>query len=176
VEGAGLGGDAQYASTSIGSSYYIPFFDKKLVFNLMGETGVITGLNDEDVQINERYFIGGDSLRGFERSGIGPRDVSTDDALGGNYYYRGTVEASFPIGLPEEMGVSGHAFTDFGSLWGIDETGPNIEDENSIRAAAGLGISWRSPMGPVRVDVAFPYAKEDYDQEENFRFSFGTRF
>ena len=91
-------------------------------------------------------------------------------------YYRGSAELSFPIGLPEDMGVAGHAFTDFGSLWDIDETGPEVVDENSIRAAAGLGVSWRSPMGPVRVDFAFPYMKEDFDEEENFRFSFGTRF
>ncbi len=121
-------------------------------------------------------MLGGNNLRGFERGGIGPRDTDTDDALGGNLYYRGTAELSFPIGLPEEMGIQGHAFTDFGSLWDIDETGSNIVDENSLRAAAGLGLSWRSPMGPVRVDVAVPYMKEDYDQEEVFRFSFGTRF
>ncbi len=176
LEGAGIGGDANYVSGDIGSSYYIPFYEKKVVLNFTGETGVITGINDKDVEINERYMLGGNNLRGFERGGIGPRDIMTDDALGGNVYYRGSAELSFPIGLPEDMGVAGHAFTDFGSLWSVDETGPEVVDENSIRAAAGLGISWRSPMGPVRVDVAFPYAKEDFDQEENFRFSFGTRF
>lgn len=176
LEGAGLGGDANFVSGDIGASYYIPFFEKKVIFNVMGETGAIQGINDEDVQINERYMLGGNNFRGFEKGGIGPRDRTTDDALGGNLYYRGTAELSFPIGLPEEMGVSGHAFTDVGSLWDIDETGPEVIDEDSLRAAAGLGISWRSPMGPVRVDVAFPYIKEDFDQEENFRFSFGTRF
>jgi len=45
-----------------------------------------------------------------------------------------------------------------------------------VRASAGLGVSWRSPMGPVRADVSIPYLKEDYDREELFRFSFGTRF
>jgi outer membrane protein insertion porin family len=176
LEGAGIGGDASFVSGSVGSSYFIPFFDKKVVFNVMGETGAIHGINDEDVQINERYFIGGNTLRGFESSGIGPRDTATNDALGGNYYYRGTVELSFPLGLPEEMGIQGHGFTDFGSLWDLDETGAGIVDENSIRASAGVGVSWRSPIGPVRVDVAFPYAKEDFDEEENFRFNFGTRF
>ena len=83
---------------------------------------------------------------------------------------------SFPVGLPDELGVSGHAFNDFGSLWGIDDNGPEIIDESSLRASAGLGLSWRSPMGPIRVDVAFPYLKENFDEEENFRFSFGTRF
>lgn len=176
LEGAGLGGDANYISGDIGSSYYIPFYEKKVVLSFLGETGAIYGLADEDVQINERYMIGGNNFRGFERGGLGPRDITTDDALGGNYYYRGSVELSFPIGLPEDMGVSGHAFNDIGSVWGIDDTGPEVADKNSLRAAAGLGLSWRSPMGPVRVDFAFPYLKEDFDQEENFRFSFGTRF
>jgi outer membrane protein insertion porin family len=176
LEGAGLGGDANFVSGDIGASYFIPFFKKKVILNILGETGAITGINDEDVQINERYMLGGNNLRGFERGGLGPRDTSTDDALGGNYYYRGSVELSFPVGLPEEMGVSGHAFTDFGSLWDLDDNGAEIVDENSIRAAAGLGLSWRSPMGPVRVDFALPYAKESFDKEESFRFSFGTRF
>lgn len=176
LEGAGLGGDANYISGDIGASYFVPFFSKKVVLNLLGETGAIAGINDEDVQINERYMLGGNNLRGFEAGGIGPRDISTEDALGGNYYYRGSVELSFPVGLPEELGIAGHAFTDFGSLWELDDSGAEIVDENSIRAAAGLGLSWRSPMGPVRIDYALPYAKEDFDQEESFRFSFGTRF
>lgn len=176
LEGAGLGGDAKYFSGDIGASYYIPFFEKKVVLNFMGETGAIKGISGEDVKINERFLLGGNNLRGFEKGGIGPRDRSTDDALGGNMYYRGTVELTFPIGLPDEMGVAGHAFTDFGSLWEVDETGPTIIDENSLRAAGGVGVSWKSPMGPVRVDFSAPYIKESFDQEENFRFSFGTRF
>ncbi len=176
LEGAGLGGDAKYISGDIGASYFMPFFEKKVIFNLLGETGVIHGLDNDGVRINERYMLGGNNFRGFERGGVGPRDADTDDALGGNVYYRGTAELTFPVGLPEEMGVAGHAFSDFGSLWDIDETGPEVIDENSFRASAGFGISWRSPMGPIRVDLAMPIVKEDFDQEENFRFSFGTRF
>jgi outer membrane protein insertion porin family len=176
LEGAGLGGDAKYVSSDVGSSYYIPFYEKKVILNFMGEVGAISGIGDEGVAISERYMLGGNNFRGFKKGGIGPRDGNTDDALGGNYYYRGTVELTFPIGLPDEMGVAGHAFNDFGSLWGIDDNGPEVLDESSLRSAAGLGLSWKSPMGPVRVDVAFPYIKEDFDQEENFRFSFGTRF
>ncbi len=174
TEWAGLGGDASYLSAQVGASWFYPIADR-WVLNILGETGAIGGLS-EDVEINERYFLGGTTLRGFERAGLGPRDPVTDDSLGGNYFYRGTVEMSFPVGLPEEMGVLGHGFTDFGSLWDLDESDPTILDESSIRAAAGIGVSWRSPMGPVRADVAVPYAKEDYDREEVFRFSFGTRF
>ncbi len=175
TELAGLGGDAKYVSAKTGASYYYPIRDQ-WVINVLGETGVVEGYSDTDVEINERFFLGGSTLRGFERSGVGPRDTATGDALGGNVFYRGSVEMSFPLGLPEEMGIKGHTFTDFGTLWEIDETGSGIQDESSIRAAAGIGVSWRSPFGPIRLDLAVPYAKEDFDEEENFRFDFGTRF
>ena len=107
---------------------------------------------------------------------IGPRDLATNDSLGGNLFYRGSAELKFPIGLPEELGVAGHAFSDFGSLWSLDDTGASIADENSLRVSAGVGVSWRSPLGPVRIDLARPILEEDFDEEELFRFSFGTRF
>ncbi len=176
AEAAGLGGDAKYINGKLGASWYYPATDK-VIFNLLGETGAIFGYSDEPVKINERFFLGGNNLRGFANAGVGPRDTATNDSLGGNYFYRGSAEFSFPVGLPEELGVQGHTFTDIGSLWKPDDvTGPTVVDENSIRAAAGLGISWRSPLGPIRADLAFPYAKKDYDEEEAFRFSFGTRF
>lgn len=176
AEVAGLGGDAEYVSGKLGGSYYYPVA-KNWVFNLLGEVGAISSYGDEDVKINERYFIGGNSLRGFEKAGLGPRDLQTDDSLGGNQFYRASAELTFPVGFPEEMGVAGHAFTDVGSLWGLDDENlVDVADESSIRASAGLGMSWRSPMGPVRVDLSAPYLKEDYDKKEVFRFSFGTRF
>ncbi len=175
TEVSGLGGDSQYVSGKIGGTYYIPVA-KRWVMSLLGETGMIAAYGDKDVEINERYFVGGNTLRGFSYAGIGPRDITTDDALGGNKFYRGSAELSFPVGFPEEMGVEGHAFTDMGSLWGIDENGAGLVDESSIRASAGVGFSWRSPMGPIRVDFAQPFVKEDYDEKEVFRFSFGTRF
>ena len=175
TELAGLGGDAKYISAKTGASYYYPIRDQWIV-NVLGETGIVEGYSDSDVEINERFFLGGSTLRGFERSGIGPRDSATNDALGGNVFYRGSVEMTFPLGLPKELGIKGHTFTDFGTLWEIDETGSGIQDESSIRASAGFGVSWRSPFGPIRVDLAVPYAKEDYDEEEKFRFDFGTRF
>lgn len=176
TEVTGLGGDSKYVSGKTGASYFYPVADQ-VVFNLLGEVGAIEGYGDEDVAINERYYIGGTTLRGFESSGIGPRDLLTEDALGGNRFYRSSAELSFPVGLPEEYGVAGHAFSDAGSLFEIDElSDPNLVDESSVRVAAGFGVSWRSPFGPVRVDYALPIVKEDYDQEEAFRFNFGTRF
>lgn len=177
TEITGLGGDSKYILGRAGASYYYEVFDK-VVFNLLGEAGVVEGYGDEDVAINERFYLGGANLRGFEQGGIGPRDTATDDALGGNRFYRASAEFSFPIGLPEEMGVKGHTFADAGSLFDVDASGATgtLVDEASIRAAAGVGVSWRSPLGPIRVDFAHALAHETYDEEETFRFSFGTRF
>ncbi len=176
TELSGLGGDAAYVSGKTGASYYQPVFWDQLVFNALGEVGAIEGYSDEQVQINERFFLGGDTLRGFERAGVGPRDLSTNDSLGGNYFYRGSAEFSFPLGLPEEFGIKGHTFSDFGSILEVDDTGIGVADDETIRASVGAGVSWRSPFGPVRVDAAFPLAKENYDETEAFRFNFGTRF
>lgn len=174
-EFAGVGGDASYVSAKTGASYFVPV-TKSVIFNLLGEGGAITGLSN-DVEINERYFVGSSNLRGFARSGIGPRDITTDDALGGNLFYRGTAELTFPLGLPKEYGVLGHGFTDIGSLWSVDEAAsPDIMDKSSLRGAAGVGVSWQSPLGPIRLDVAAPYMKEDFDKTETVRFNFGTRF
>lgn len=175
TEVAGLGGDAKYVSGKTGASWYYPIADK-WILNLLGEVGGITAYSDADVEINERFFIGGNTLRGFEKAGIGPRDDTTEDALGGNVFYRGSAEMSFPVGLPEEMGIKGHLFSDFGSLWSLDETGPEVLDESSLRASVGVGASWRSPFGPLRVDLATPVLDEDFDKDEIFRFNFGTRF
>jgi outer membrane protein insertion porin family len=173
---AGLGGEAGYLSNRLRGTYYHPFFDRKVVLSTLAEAGYVFGVFDEDVQINERFFIGGNSLRGFKSSGIGPRDILTRDALGGNRYIRGSVEAAFPIGLPDDLGVKGHAFSDAGTLGTLDSQGVGIVDEESLRLSVGFGVSWQSPLGPVRADFAFPLQKEEYDEQEKFRFSFGTLF
>lgn len=175
TEVAGLGGDAKYVQNRIGANYFYPLRDQ-WVLSLLGETGYVFGYGDEDVQVNERFYLGGSTLRGFERSGVGPRDTATDDSLGGNIFYRGSVEMAMPSGLPEDLGVRAHVFSDFGSLWEVDDNGASVEDENSLRLSVGAGLSWKSPLGPLRVDFATPIMEETYDKDEVFRFSFGTSF
>jgi outer membrane protein insertion porin family len=172
---AGLGGDVEFFRATVGGDVFFPFLEDEVILNLSGEAGAIIGLG-EDVRINDRFFIGGSDIRGFERAGLGPRDADTDDALGGNRFAVGSVELGFPVGLPEEFGIRGAAFSDFGILTDVDDEGPEVLDESSIRVSVGAGVSWRSPFGPVRLDLAFPVVSEDFDREETFRFSFGTRF
>ncbi|MEI6559180.1 MAG: outer membrane protein assembly factor BamA [Rhodospirillaceae bacterium] len=173
---AGAGGNERFLRTRTGGTVYasLPGWDK-WVGSLGGEAGYIVGLGKK-ISISDRFFIGGDTLRGFRVAGIGPRDTSTGDALGGNVFVRGSAELRFPLGLPEELGVSGHAFTDVGTLTKVGFSGTDVKDSGSIRAASGVGLIWRSPMGPVGIDIAAPLVRQSYDKIEQFRFNFGTRF
>lgn len=171
---AGLGGDDQFLRDEIQAEYYYPIA-KKWTFTTNGAAGHILGLG-KDVPINQRFFIGSKEIRGFANSGIGARDITTQDALGGNIYYSGSAEVRFPLGLPDDLGVSGATFIDVASLWDLDRTGPEVADNASMRGSAGFGIAWASPFGPIRLDFAKAFLKEDYDEEELVRFSFGTRF
>lgn len=177
---AGLGGDAEYLRNRLSGAVYFPVLEQ-VVLTVSGEAGITWGLGDEEVRINDRFFLGGQTLRGFDSAGVGPRDLTggSDDALGGTKFYRSTVELGFPLGLPEELGIQGHTFADAGSLWDADaeaQPGEDFRDENKLRVSVGAGVSWRSPVGPIRVDLAKAVKKQDYDETEVFRFSFGTRF
>jgi outer membrane protein insertion porin family len=171
---AGLGGDDRFIRHEIQSEYYYPLA-KQWTYAGAAMGGNITGIG-RDVPINQRFFIGSKQLRGFANAGIGPRDLTTTDALGGNTYYAISNEVRFPLGLPDDLGVSGALFVDAGSLYGLDDTGAGIANEKSLRASAGFGVSWNSPFGPIRVDIAQAFLKEDHDDEELVRFGFGTRF
>lgn len=183
VEFAGVGGDTRYLRNRVtAGQYWEPF--EEVVLGLTTEAGYIWGMG-EDLRINDRFFIGGDTLRGFEIGGIGPRNVpdpnnpENSDALGGTIFSRASLELTTKLGLPDELGVKAHAFYDAGTLTAAKETpgmGDVFRDSNKVRMSAGVGVSWKSPFGPIRLDLAYPIAKEPYDQTETLKFSFGTRF
>lgn len=172
---AGLSGDNRFLRHEGRAEYYYPFFPD-VVLNLGASAGYIFGFAGEDVRLSNRFFIGGNNLRGFQFGGIGPRDSETDDKLGGNLYYVGTAELRFPLGLPEELRIFGRTFVDAGSLEEIDVSGPTLDENKGLRAAAGFGFSWLSPLGPLSIDFAQAFLKEQGDETETFRLSFGTRF
>lgn len=175
-EFAGLGGTQNFLRNNISGGQYFPLAEQ-VVLGLSGTAGIITGLGDEKVRINERYFLGGDNLRGFASAGVSPRDKSTEDALGGLWQYSGSAQVKFPLGLPDELGFGGQVFTDFGAIGNTEDyTTSDIQQSSSIRVSIGTGVSWKSPMGPVAVDIGFPIKKESFDKTELFRFNFGTRF
>ncbi|QPC41476.1 outer membrane protein assembly factor BamA [Kaustia mangrovi] len=173
---AGLGGDTYWIKAETAGYYFYPVYEG-VTLMLKGTAGHMEPYNGDEVLPIDRFFKGGNSFRGFERAGIGPRDDSTGDSLGGQTYAIGTVELTFPLFLPEEFGVTGAVFSDFGTLFEAPQTsGVNLEDSANLRASVGASIIWESPLGPLRFDFAQAVLKEDYDKTEFFRFSVGTRF
>ena len=171
---AGLG-DTQFIRHEANGSYYYPF-TPNWVLNLAARVGYIFGYGGENVRLFDRFFLGGQTLRGFKFAGVGPRDITTDDALGGNFLFTTTAEQRFPLGLPEELRIFGRVFVDAGTLTEIDVEGPEIADSGKIRAAGGVGLSWLSPLGPIAIDLSQAFLTEEEDETEFFRLSFGTRF
>jgi outer membrane protein insertion porin family len=171
---AGFGGSKRFVRNRLSAAQFFPVADE-WTLEVSGRTGWIVGVG-KDVKLPDRFFVGGDDLRGFETGGIGPRDIATDDALGGEIFYTGTVQMMFPLGLPSELPINGRFFTDFGSLTELSSTGSEIEDSGSIRASTGVGFTWRSTFGPIGIDLAYPWMKESYDRDEILRVNFGTRF
>lgn len=183
---AGLGGDVNYIRSTGEFRAYYPIYNQIIfVGRLIG--GHITGWGDDDVRIVDSFYKGGETIRGFDRAGYGPRDLRTNDALGGTIFYSGTAEIRFPIPvIPEELGISGAVFADAGSLFEVSDavnvvdplTGnlPIIADDSTLRSSAGVSIIWRSPVGPLRADYAFVLSSENYDEEQAFRFGASTKF
>jgi len=175
-EVAGFGGSQKFLRNNVSGGQYYPLVEQ-VVLGLTGNVGMINGFGDEKVRITERYFLGGDTLRGFANAGVSPRDATTGDALGGMWQYAGSAQVKFPLGLPDELGFGGQVFSDFGGIGETEDyTGGNINQSNSIRVSVGAGVTWKSPMGPVAVDIGFPIKKQSFDERELFRFNFGTRF
>ena len=120
---AGLGGDAQYWRVNAEGRFYYPITDK-ITFVGRAVGGVIQGWGGQDVRLLDSFFKGGETVRGFDISGFGPRDLSSSnqDALGGQKYWAATAEVRFPLPyIPDDIGLSGAVFADAGSLW--DATG-----------------------------------------------------
>ena len=185
---AGLGGDVNYFRTRGDAQYYIPFErllnDPDFVLVLAAGGGILTPLGNQDDRIVDRFFLGGENLRGFALGGAGPRDLSSGDSLGGQVLWTTSAEMRFPLPLPNELGLLGRTFVDVGSLSGIPASYynqtlyPGAEPVSSAdpRVSVGVGFSWRSPIGLINVDFAEAVVKKDYDKTQLFRLGFGTRF
>lgn len=179
---AGLGGDTKSVTTTALAGVESNAWREEVTLRAEVEAGAIYGYGDYSTWILDR-FRGGTKIRGFEPNGIGPRDLDADnqDALGGNYYWAARAEAQFPLGLPEEYGITGGLFADVGSVWGLDNTtgdgGPgSVDDDMYVRASVGASIFWTTPIGPLRFNFSKAIRKEDYDEDQNFDLTISTRF
>ena len=195
---AGVGGNVDYfRSVADGRGYY-PLTNKiTLVGRVQG--GVIDGWGGQDVRMTDLFFKGGETIRGFQLAGYGPRDACEDpstgqhissftcqrDPLGGQIYWAATAEARFPLpGVPDNLGMQGAVFVDAGSLFdpsGIAtkaavQEGSFINDSSQVRMSTGVSLIWQSPLGPLRADFGEALLKASYDKTEVFRFGASTNF
>ena len=136
-------------------------------------------------RVTDRFFLPATVLRGFEFAGMGPRQRSINgvinDPLGGSKYTVAKFEVDFPLGLPEEYGMSGGAFYHAGNLWDTGATVTNQDDRleydnGSWRHVVGATLYWTTPIGPLRFDFTRALKKETHDVERTFDMSIATRF
>lgn len=175
---AGLGGSSRYVKSSASAKTWFGFFNKQVIASVEVEGGTMFTLG-QDSRVTERFGLGGDTFRGFRPDGLGPRDLTTRDALRGNYYAISRFQVSFPLGLPKNLGIYGGFYVDAGSLWGLDKTsfpGTNIDASPHLRVAMGPMLFMDTPFGPLQISLGFPVVEQKYDQSELFRLSVGTRF
>ncbi len=207
---AGLGGTAHYVRNKIDGTYYIPLErytgDSDWVVAISGSTGYLTELGNSPEKIIDRFFLGGDNLRGFQSAGAGPHSVPIQlpdgtvlgaDSVGGRFIYTQSTELRFPLPISSDFGLSGRAFVDVGGLSETTAVGAfkvlgttgasyvlgsngvklqGVYDNGSPRVGTGVGVSWRTPFGLINIDLAQAVVKKKYDQTQFFRFGFGTRF
>jgi outer membrane protein insertion porin family len=187
---AGLGGDVDFVRANLNGAYYIPlerlFGDPAWDLKLSASAGYLYRLGGKE-QIIDRFFLGGDNLRGFETGGAGPHDAISGDPLGGRFIWTQSTELRFPLPVSPDLGLTGRAFVDVGALtdasfksFGVCKEANGepcqIAASSAPRVGAGVGISWRTSFGLINVDLAPFVIKQPHDQTQIFRFGFGTRF
>lgn len=172
---SGFGSNIEYLRNVLSGGYHYALADD-WVLSLGGRVGYLYDIND-DTPLYENFQAGGNTLRGFARSGIGPRDNTTADALGGDILVGTNAELRFPFPGLKDTGVSGLFFMDGGIVTKFDDQPQNsVTNDEIYRVSIGTGVFWRSPLGPLRVDFGIPIIKADSDETEIFSFSLGTRF
>ena len=147
------------------------FSGNNSIYGIHGKLGNIFSLNNNDILTDDKFSLGGRSLRGFDIYGAGPRNSRTS-YIGGNnlailkldYSYEITRQSDFPLYL--------NIFNDYGLIW-ENKTTPTQSD-NNIRSSLGLGIKYYSPVGPIGLSWGFPIMDEEYDIKRMFLFSVGN--
>lgn len=175
----GIGADYQYVRATATAQAQTKVWNDQVTLSATVEGGVLAALNGGTSRVTDRFRLGPSKLRGFSTNGIGPRDLTAgnQDTVGGNYFAVARLEAQFPLGLPEEYGITGGIFADAGSLWGLDDTlGGVIDDRAHLRSSIGASIFWKTPVGPLRFNYSKVLAKEDYDAENNFELTISAEF
>lgn len=173
---AGIGGDSKFYKSVFNIKSFYPINYGDYVLGLRSGLGFISPIDDKITSSN-RFLLGGKTLRGFDNTGVGPRDTGNNQAVGGNNFYNLSFELKSEEFLPEDTGLEWFVFSDIGSIWGTDyKSGVRGYDDKAPRVTNGFGLSMKTPVGPLQMVWGFPVQSETYDVEENFQFSIGTSF
>nr|WP_246224396.1 outer membrane protein assembly factor BamA [Wolbachia endosymbiont of Litomosoides sigmodontis] len=179
---SGLGGNMNFLKSEFLSFYTHPILsriDDDIILRFKMAAGYIFSYSDKELNIGQRFFKGGNEIRGFDLSGIGPRAKDKNkSSLGGKTYFNLTQQVDFPLPkLYNYTGIKGSLFLDYATLFGLDikkEYEGKYHDSKLVRVSSGLGFSMPSPFGGrLRLDFGFPLAKEPYDiiPPSNIKFS-----
>ena len=207
--GPDLGGQADFYRVHLDSQQIFPLDfltgNNQWALSFIQSGGYIQSMNGQPTFLEDRFYLGGQNLRGFLDGGVGPHDPYTGDSLGGNLMWTASTELWFPLPVSPDLGLSGRIFTDMGALSGLQEAGvggrpvavaadgnfvtgrtANFHgqvlnsqiwtNDGSIRLSAGIGLTWNSPFGLINLDIGEPIIMYKYDMTELFRVGFGTRF
>jgi outer membrane protein insertion porin family len=182
-EFAGIGGDNEFIKTTARAVAETDVFREEVTLRAIFEAGAIHFNSGQNSRFINRFS--NPIIRGFETNGLGPVENSPAggaEHLGGDYFAALKFEAEFPLGLPDEFGITGGAFYDVGSIWGIGNKGA-VAPGNTLastgfepRHAVGLSVFWDSPFGPIRMDFAHVLKSEPGDVEQSFNLSARTDF
>ncbi|MFE8646733.1 outer membrane protein assembly factor BamA [Sphingomonas sp. NCPPB 2930] len=168
----GVAGDARYVRGNYQFQQYIPL-NKKFTLAFNSELGAGKGLNGRPFPIFKNFYSGGlGSVRGFDQGTLGPRDV-TGSSIGGAKKATFNLEAVAPFpGAGNDRTLRVFGFVDAGNVFGEDD--PIRFSE--MRASVGVGLSWISPVGPLRLAFANPVRKRPGDRIQRLQFQIGTSF
>ncbi len=187
---AGLGGNVSFVRAKIDGTYFVPldgiFGSSDWGLAISAGAGQMYPINRQE-RIIDRFFLGGDNLRGFQTGGAGPHATNGGDSLGGRTSLTQSTEFRFPLPVSPDLGLTGRTFVDLGTLFNVPSSTkgvvpagvngqPAVADSHALRLGAGFGVSWKTPFGLINLDLAPFVIKQHYDQGQIFRFGFGTRF
>lgn len=175
-EFAGLGGDNDFIKTTARLVGQTTVLNEEVTLRAILEGGALDFSNGQNSRFLNRF--GNQIIRGFEPNGMGPTEGN--EQLGGDYFAALKLEAEFPLGLPDEYGITGGAFYDVGSIWGVSNraaaTGVLASTGFEARHVVGFSIFWSSPFGPIRMNFSNALQKEPGDFEQQFDLTVRTDF
>ena len=185
---AGLGGAAKFARSTQDVRVYHQIAGD-VVGMVRAQGGYVTPWGGQQLPLLDGFFGGPQLVRGFASNGFGPRDLTsgtTMDNVGGNIYWTTSAELQAPMPLvPADAQLKVALFSDTGSLWATGASSVSslatslspsqqIANSRAVRSSVGASLIWNSMFGPLRVDYAYPVAKQPYDVTQRLNFSAGA--